>query len=442
MHRLRTFYILTVTQVISLIGSRMTGVALGIRVFNDTGNSTPLLLASFFTALPLMVGGSLAGVLVDRWQRRLVLIASDTGQAVGTFLLLLSFATGRFQLWQLYAATFLQGLLGMLQRPAMEASVTMLVPEGHRDRANAIRQITGPAAGMIAPVIAGFAYAAIGVTGVMTIDLVTFVLAITVVAMVRIPQPVQTAEGRATQGSVWQEMRGAFRYLWTRRVLFYLMIYAACLNFALSGPLNLTTPYILTLTGSEETLGTLLGIMNLGIVLGGILVGIWGGTRPRIHGIMIGILFRATWLFLFGVARTPVMLGIALFFVLFTNALIDASFMSILQLKVPPDMQGRIFALLFQMMYIANPLSLLLTGPIIDRVLEPAVGAPWWRLVSPLVGSQPGSGMGLLMAAAGAAISLLTLVVYAWPRTRSVESDLPDYAALASAPAREEAAAV
>jgi len=156
---------------------------------------------------------------------------------------------------------------------------------------------------------------------------------------------------------------------------------------------------------------------------------------------MIGILFRATWLFLFGVARTPVMLGMALFFVLFTNALIDASFMSILQLKVPPDMQGRVFALLFQMMYIANPLSLLLTGPMVDRVLEPAVGTSWWRLVSPLVGSQAGSGMGLLMAVAGAVISILTLAVYAWPRTRSVEADLPDYAALPVAPVRKEAVA-
>jgi MFS family permease len=441
MRRLRTFYILTITQVISLIGSRMTGVAVGIRVFNDTGDSTPLLLASFFAALPLMVGGGLAGVLVDRWQRRRVLIASDAGQAVGTFLLLLSFASGRFQLWQLYAATFLQGLLGMLQRPAMEASVTMLVPEGHRDRANAIRQITGPAAGMIAPVIAGFAYAAIGVTGVMAIDLVTFVLAIVVVSLIRIPQPVQTHEGLAAQGSVWQEMRGAFRFLWTRRVLFYLMIYAACLNFALSGPLNLTTPYVLTLTGSEGTLGTLLGTMNVGIVLGGIAMGVWGGTRPRIHGIMIGVLFRATWLFLFGIARTPLMLGIALFFVLFTNALIDASFMSIVQLKVPPDMQGRVFALLFQMMYIANPLSLLLTGPLVDRVLEPAVGAPWWKVVAPLVGSHPGSGMGLLISAAGIAIVILTLAVYAWPQTRSVEADLPDYAVHAAGPASHEAAA-
>jgi MFS family permease len=440
MKRLRTFYILTITQVLSLIGSIMTHTAIGIKLFSDTGNSTPILLSSFFSALPLMVGGILAGVLVDRWPRRRVLIASDAAQAIGTLLLYLSFSFDLFELWQLYAIAFIQGLFGMLQRPAMEASVTMLVPESHRDRANAIRQITGPTAGIIAPVITGFVYALVGVTGVMIVDLITFVVAITVVYLVRIPQPAQTEQGRATQGSIWQEMRGGLQFLWSRRILLYLMVYAAFLNFLLSGPMRLNTPYILTQTGSEATLGALLGLMNLGIVIGGIIMSIWGGTRPRVHGIMLGLLFRAFWMAVYGLARTPFTLGLALFFVFFTNALIDGSFMSLLQIKVPPDMQGRIFALLFQMMYIANPLSLLLTGPLVDKLLKGATDRSAWRLVAPIVGSQPGSEMGLVLFVAGSLIFLLTLFVYALPRVRSVEADLPGYTAGAQALAPAEAA--
>jgi DHA3 family macrolide efflux protein-like MFS transporter len=343
----------------------------------------------------------------------------------------LSFLSGRFQLWHLYSVAFAQGLLGMLQRPAMEASVTRLVPEPHRDRANTIRQITGPAAGMIAPVIAGLIYALVDVTGVMVIDLITFVIAIVVVYFVRIPQPQTTAEGQAAAGSVWREMRGGFRFLWGRRILFYLMVYAALINFLLSGPINLTTPYIITLTGSEATLGLLMGGMNAGIIVGGALMFVWGGTRPRIHGIMLGLLFRAFWLAIYGVARTPLTLGLALFFIFFTNALVDASFMSLLQLKVAPDMQGRVFALLFQMMFIANPLSYLLTGLLVDRVLTPAVDQPGWRTVTPLVGDGPGSGMGLLMVIAGLTMFTLTLVIDTWPRTRGAESEFPDYAVFA-----------
>ncbi|MBZ0299149.1 MAG: MFS transporter, partial [Anaerolineae bacterium] len=359
---LRTFYTLTVTQVLSLIGSMMTGVAVGIWVFNETGDSTPVLLTSFFAALPLMLGGSLAGVFADRWPRRLILILSDTGQAVGTLLLLLSFASSHFELWHLYAVSLLQGVLAMFQRPAMEASVTMLVPEGHRDRANAIRQLVGPTAGLIAPVVAGFLFTIIGVTGVMLIDLATFAVAVAVLLVVEIPQPQRSSIGAAASGSVWREMRGGFDFVWTHRILFLMMLYAAFLNFLIAGPMRLTTPYILTLTGSEEILGILLGVLNLGIAVGGIAMSVWGGTRPRIHGIMIGLLVRSAFIILLGLARTPVMLGITLFFVYFTNPLVDASMMSMLQLKIPPDMQGRVFALLYQMMFFANPLSLLLTG--------------------------------------------------------------------------------
>ncbi|MEM8531080.1 MAG: MFS transporter [Chloroflexota bacterium] len=425
MSSIRTFYLLTITQVCSLIGSLMTSTALGIRIFNDTGNSTPLLLASFFAALPLMIGGIFAGVFADRWQRRYVLILSDTGQAIGTLLLLISFASGEFQLWHLYLVSFLQGTLGTFQRPAMEASVTMLVPDNHRDRANAIRQITGPTAGMIAPVVTGLIYASVGVIGVMLIDLLTFVVAVTTVYLVRIPQPRSKTPDR--QPSIWHEAWSGFQYVWSRRVLFVLMLYATMVNFLLAGPITLTTPYIITLTDSETILGVLLGLMNVGIVVGGLVMSVWGGTRPRIHGIMLGLLVRASMLVLYGVADAPLTLGIALFFVFFTNALIDASFMSIMQLKVPPPMQGRVFALLFQMMQLATPLSLLITGPLVDRLLEPAVGSPLWTIVTPIVGEQRGAGMGLLMVIAGCSMFFITLVVYSHPKVRRLENDLPDY---------------
>jgi DHA3 family macrolide efflux protein-like MFS transporter len=425
MGTVRTFYILTITQVLSLIGSGMTSVAVGIRVFADTGDTTPVLLAGFFAALPMMLAGSFAGVLVDRWERRRVLVLCDAGQAIGTLLLLASFLSGGFQLWHLYAVATVQGLLAMLQRPALEATVALLVPPAHLDRANVIRQLAGPAAGIIAPVLAGALYGLVGVPGVMAVDLATFAVAVAVVSRAHIPRPSRPEHGKA-RPSLWADYRSGLAFLWERPTLLYLMIYAAAINFLLAGPMSLTTPYVLTLTGSERALGLLLGPMNVGIVAGGVVMGAWGGTRPRIHGIMLGLLFRAAWLALYGVARTPLTLGLALFFVFFTNPLVDASFASLLQLKVPAALQGRVFALLFQLMYLTNPLSLLLTGPLVDRVLEPAVGGPRWEVAASLLGSAPGSGMGLLMLGAGALMFLLTALVYAHPATRRLERELPD----------------
>ena len=360
-------------------------------------------------------------------ERRLILVVTDIVQGIGTMLLLASFMSGSFQLWHLYAVSFITGLMSMFQRPAMEASVTMLVPDSHRDRANTIRQITGPTAGIIAPVITGLVYSYIGVTGVMIVDLVTFAVAVIVVNSVHIPQPAGTS-GRERK-SVLGEFREGLQFLFERKVLLAMMVYAAVINFLLAGPMTLSTPYIITLTGSEKTLGVLLGILNLVMFAGGVFMMIWGGTRPRIHGIMTGLLFRASWLVIYGIVRTPGMLGAALFFIFFTNALIDASLMSILQSKVPANMQGRIFALLFQMMYIATPLSLFLTGPLVDRVLEPAVGSSVWKFVSPLVGSSAGSGMGLCMAIAGICMFMLTAIMYMVPKIRTVEYDLPELSA-------------
>lgn len=420
MQGIKTFYIWTITQIISLIGSRMTSVALGIWLFMKTGNTTPVLLVSFFIAVPQALVGSFAGVFADRWPRRTALLLCQCGQSILSILLLAGFLSGQFQLWHLYAIALAQGALLMIQEPAISASITMLVPEAHRQRANTLRQLSGPLAGVIAPALAGFLFTLISITGIILIDLLTYICAAIVLWIIRIPEPGRDGQ---TATSVIDEAKVGFRFLQSRRVLLFLMIYAAVLNFLLAGPINLATPYLIKLTGSEQLLGILLGVMNLGMIIGGILTFIFGGTHPRIHGIMLGLLFRAFWLMMYGLARTPVVLGITLFFLLSTNALIDGSLMSVMQDKVPPHMQGRIFALLYQMMYIANPLSLLVTGFLVDHVFEPSVG----HLPS-LVGNVPGSGMGLLIVISGATIFVMTLIVYAQSRVRHFEAEMPDYA--------------
>lgn len=428
---LRTFYILILTQVLSLIGSRMTSLAIGIKVFSDTQQATPLALAAFFSTLPSLLSASVAGVFADRWNRRYMMILADVGQAVGTVILLASFLTGTFELWLLYVVAFIQAFFGTFQGPAFDASVTMLVPDEHRDRANAIQQLTGPASGIVAPVLAGLLFTLVGATGVMAIDLLTFAVAVLVVLMVSIPQPEQTDEGRAMRGALWQEALVGFRYLRSRPVLFSIVLFVALVNFLIGGVMALNTPYILTRTGSEAMLGTLLGVMSAGAVVGGVIMSAWGGTRPRIHTIMPGLIAAGACLALYGISRSPLAMGAALFALMLPLPMINASFMSILQLKVPPDLQGRVFAALSQISMGLMPVAFVLVGPLADRIFEPAVGGPGWSRVAPLVGSEQGAGMGLLMVMSGSLIAALTVFVYSRPKIRSLEADLPDYAALA-----------
>lgn len=438
---LRTFYIILLTQTFSLIGSRMTGLAVGIKVFGDTGNVTPLALVAFFSALPAVLSASVAGVLADRWDRRVVMAISDAGQAVATLALLILFATGAFQLWHLYLLAVVQSTFSIFQAPAFQASVTMLIPDEQRDRANAIQQLTGPASGIIAPVLAGLFFAAIGATGVMALDLFTFAVAMTVILLVHIPRPAQTAEGKAIdQGSIWKQAFTGFRYVRTKGMLLWLILCATAANFLINGALVLNTPYILTLTGSEATLGILLGVMSAGPLVGGIIMSAWGGTRPRVHTILPGIAIEGVFLALYGVTRSPVAMGFALFFVLLPMPFVNASFFSLLQVKIPPDVQGRVFSSVLQLAMLLTPLTYLLAGPLADRVFEPAVGTSGWRVVEPLVGAQAGSGMGLLMVIYGMVMIVTMLAAYALPAMRRMEAELPDYVAEAVEDAEQTAA--
>jgi hypothetical protein len=133
---------------------------------------------------------------------------------------------------------------------------------------------------------------------------------------------------------------------------------------------------------------------------------------------------------LYGVARVPALLGAAVFLTLLPLPITSAMFKSIMQVKTPPDMQGRVFAIVSQLAFISAPLSFLITGPLVDYLVEPAVGGSGWRVIAPVVGSDPGAGMGLVIAVAGLALMVSSALAYALPAIRHLETTLPDYEAI------------
>lgn len=426
---LRTFYLLILTQTLSIIGSNMTSFAVGIQIYRDTSEATPLAMVGFFSVIPMILAAGAAGVLADRWDRRYVMAISDSGQALGTLLLLISFASGAFRLWHLYIITLLQSTFYIFQRPAFSASITMLIPDKHRDRANAIQQITGPTGRLIAPIFAGFLYALVGLAGVLLIDLATFVLAIVVVLAVQIPRPKRTEEAQTLEGNRWQQATIGLRYLISKKPIFLLVLYTTIPNFLVNGALILNTPYLLSLNNSEKLLGILTAALGAGNVVGGLIMGVWGGTRPRIHTILPSNVLLALFLAIYGLVRTPLSLGIVLFLTLFWLPFANAAYMSILQIKIPADLQGRVMAALLQVSLIITPLAYLVYGPLADRVFEPAVGGSWWHWVEPIVGGNPGSGMGLMIFASGILMIIAGIVAYILPSIRNLEASLPNYVA-------------
>lgn len=406
---LRTFYFLLITQTLSLIGSRMTAIGLGLWLFTQTGSATPLLLTSFFNELPGMLFGSFIGVLIDRWDRKAVLILADTGQALGTFILLWSVATNNFQIWILYVVAFTQGTFAAFQGPAKDATTTLLVKEDQRERANGIQQVAFPLAGVVAPVFAGALYVSAGLASIMAVDLITLIVAVVAVIIVHIPRPAQSITRRA---NIVQEFLEGFRFLNSRRPLLYFILFLISTYFLLNGPLELSIPYLVSITQNESLTAQIVCAMSGGAFAGAMLISIWGGTRPRMHTILIGFLITGAAFFVYAVARTPLWLALSLFILMIPLPISNAVSISIFQLKTPPDMQGRLFSIFSQLALLASTSSFLFTALLVDNVIQPRAQI---------------SGIGTLLTVTGAIILLVTIIAYLSNPIRQLEKLLPDY---------------
>jgi MFS family permease len=420
------FYLLLITQTLSLIGSRLTAVGMGIWVFQTTGSTTPLLLTLFFNELPAMLFGSLAGVLIDRWDRRKVLVLADSGQAFGSLVLIASLLTGSFTIWLLYLVAFVQGTFSTLQQPTEDAVIPLLVPPGQLDRANGIRQMAFPLASTAATALAGILFVATGITGILLIDLATYFIAVAALWFVQIPQPPVSEEGQQAKGYWLHELLSGFRYLTSRRVLCLYLLYLTFINFLLNGPLSLDIPYLLLRTGNEQAASSLLALMNLGALAGAILTTILGQVRRRVLLQLGSLLLCGVMFLVFGMARAGWLLGAALLVLMIPLPMGNALTISLLQSKTPADMHGRIFATFSQLSFLGSTISFLLTGRMVDAWLEPAVSSPGWQRWALFFGSQPGAGIGLLLFVTGLLMLAATLIMLAVPAIRRMDTSLPD----------------
>jgi len=427
---LRDFAVVWFGQVISLLGSAMTWFALMVWAYDLTGQATPLALLGAFTFGVPIFFSPLAGALVDRWNRKLVLLLSDTTAGLATLVVLGLYLTGGLQIWHLYLIGFLAGIFQTFQYPAYAAAVTMMVPKAHYARASGMLDLAWSASSVLAPLLAGLLLGKIGTAGIMAIDLVTFLFAIVALLLVSVPQPSQGQAGSEAKGSIWKESSYGFRYIWARPSLLALLLLFAAGNLVESAGFTLFAPMILTRTGgSELSLGSVQSVGAIGGVLGGVLLSLWGGSKRRIHGVLAGWALSGAGILLMGVGRGLVIWMLASFLYAFFEPIARGSNQAIWQVKVAPDVQGRVFGSRFLASQFTVPGAMMLVGPLADHVFEPAMmpggalaGAFGW-----LVGPGPGAGMALLCVLAGLSAICIPLLGYAVPLVRDVEEMIPDH---------------
>jgi MFS family permease len=424
------FYLIAVGQAVSLIGSGMTNFAIVIWAWQLTGQATTLALAGFFGFAPMVIMSPFAGALVDRWNRKLVMAFSDLAAGLATIVLFTLYLTDNLQIWHLYVLGAFVGIFQAFQWPAFSAAISVMVPKEQYARAAGILQLAQSISGVLAPGLAGAIIGLVGIAWVFTIDIITFVFAVGVLFLVFIPQPEVSEEGRQSKGSIWKEAAYGFKYIWARPSLFWLQMVFFTINLTATFGFTVVNPMILAHTDNNAAiLGVVQSFAAAGGIAGGLLLSTWGGPKPRIHGVLTGMILAAIAQMFMGVGEQAAIWAIAGFCGALIIPILNGSNQAIWQAKVEPDLQGRVFSVRRLIAQIAAPIAMLMAGPLADKIFEPAMTSD--TLMSStygwLVGTDPGSGMGLMLVISGILGVIVGVAGYMFPTVRNVETILPDH---------------
>lgn len=442
---LRTFLVIWVGQSVSVLGTEMTNFALTLWAWDLTGQATPLALILFFSRIARVIAAAFTGPFVDGrspflgryWTRKQLMMLGDTIAGCSTLILLALLLTQQLAIWQLYVSALLNGLFGYVQELAYSASMSMIVPKQHYARATAMESyITYSGSEILAPVLAGVLYGFTGLQGILGIDFATFLIAIATVAWMKIPQP-PTRPLEPPSQRFWQELTFGFRYIWKRRSLLAILIFLLSINLMATIAWAVHSPMILARSGNDATvLASVQSAIGIGGIVGAAVLSIWGGPKPRIHGLLLGNALGELGGMMLGLARSQPIWMLAGFVSAFFAPFFGSSNQAIWLSKVEPEVQGRVFATRYLIAQITAPIGFLIAGPLADNWLGPAMqpgglGAQW-------LGGWFGTGTGAGMAVQYTLFSGLGILIglggYAFPALRQVEALVPDHdAALAQA---------
>jgi MFS family permease len=425
---MQVFLVVWGGQFVSLVGTALTGFALSIWVYQETGSATQLSLVLLASQLPQILFTPIAGALVDRWDRRWAMIVADTGAGIGTLVLAVLLFTDNLEIWHLYLTLSFSGVFQSFQWPAYSAATTLLVSKEQYGRAAGMVQMAEAVGQVIAPAVAGIVLAFGGLETVIFIDVTSFLVAVGTLLFVRFPKAEVSAAGAAAAGSLLSEARFGWTYIKERRGLQALLWYFASVNLVFGFVGVLVFPLILGFA-DEVAMGNIFSAAGVGMVIGSVIMSVWGGPKRRVYGVLGADLVLGLALIAFGLRPSLLLIGIAGVLGFLVIPIANGSSQALWQAKVEPDVQGRVFAVRRVLAQIAGPVAMLMAGPLADGVFEPLLqeDGALAGSVGSIIGIGPGRGIAFLFIILGGLSIVFTLIAYLYPRLRNLEDELPDF---------------
>jgi DHA3 family macrolide efflux protein-like MFS transporter len=400
------FFIIWTGQAFSLIGSSLVQFALVWWMTRTTGSATVLATATLLALLPQILLGPFVGALVDRWNRRIIMIVADTSIAVATGVLIVLFSTGLVQVWHVYVILLVRSLGGAFHYPAMAASTSLMVPRSQLARVAGLNQTLQGLLSVFSPPLGALLIGLLPMHGVLAIDIGTALLAVLPLLFLSIPNPPRqtaVADGTARKTSYWHDLREGFTYVVKWPGLLGLILLAMMLNFLLV-PSSSLTPLVVTKVYGKGVveLGWTETLFGVGVILGGLVLSAWGGFKRKIVTSLAGVLGIGAGVMLVGLAPDNLfyLILVANFIIGVTQVFANGPLTAIFQSAIEPDMQGRVLSLIGAGAAAMMPLSLLVAGPLSDRL-----GVRFWYLL----------GGGLCI--------LVTLIAFTIPAIMNIENN-------------------
>jgi len=369
---MRAFFTLWTGQMLSLLGSHAVQFALVWWLTAETGSATVLATATMLGFLPAVVLGPVIGALVDRWNRKRIMLAADGLVGLASLVLAGLFAAGIAEPIHVMGLLFVRAIGGAFHQPAMAASTTLMVPEEHFTRIQGMNQSAHGLLLVVGAPIGAFLYAAMPMAGVVFVDVITAIVAIVPLLFIAVPEPTRSSEGTDDgRPTVWTDTLEGFRYLRARPGHLGIVGLVGAVNLLLAPSFSLMPLFALErLDAGATEVGWISSAFGVGMLVGGVLLGVWGGFSRRMVTALTGLIALGLSVFAIGVTPVGVVawtLG-AMFLVGAVVPLINGPIQAILQATVDPAMQGRVFTLLGSLSAATAPIGLAFAAPVAELV--------------------------------------------------------------------------
>ncbi|MEM1252986.1 MAG: MFS transporter [Cyanobacteria bacterium P01_H01_bin.21] len=437
---MRTFTLIWFGQLISTLGTYMTFFALTLWIWDATNSATAIALVGVFSRLPKIPTTLFAGPMVDRFNRKYLMLLGDITSALTTVAICFLYLTQQLQIWHLYGAVILTGGFGQIQTLAYQASVSLMVPKQQYTRTSSMTAVVHYGSNILGPALAGILYPLVGLSGILAVDLFTFTIAFVTLLVAPIPQPKKQTGARQLVNNkveskqltnkieprqLVHEFTLGFAYVWRQPSLKALLLVTVVFKFAHDLGAALYSPMILARTnGSAPALASISAIAGAGGVVGAIVITIWGGPKRRIHGMFAGYIGAGLSKMFFGLGQSLVVWLPAQVCSSLNFPLIGSTRRALWMDKIAHHVQGRVFAANDLMIQIASAGAVLLAGPLADRLLEPAMmpGKPLASWLSIIFGNGPGAGMGVLYSLCALIMVVTGITGFFIPSLRAIET--------------------